>query len=105
MYNAVQENDAQRAFNIWKKILGMVHLYSFQPLGPVSDLAIWRSVLDFWGLEGGYCARPTLPLTPEQQKSLAGILTATGWADPDHVLDSLRPTHSAGVANVSQSHT
>jgi 4-hydroxy-tetrahydrodipicolinate synthase len=103
MDNAVQENDSQRAFEIWKKILEMVHLYSFQPLGPVSDLAIWRSVLDFWGLKGGYCARPTQPLTPEQQKSLAGILTATGWADPDHVLDSFRPAHSTAVPSASQS--
>ena len=90
MYKAIaEENDARKGFEIWKKILDVVHLYSFQQIGPVSDLAIYRSMLKMWGLQGGYCPQPTLPLSADQEKTLAKILNATGWADPDHVLGSV----------------
>jgi 4-hydroxy-tetrahydrodipicolinate synthase len=90
MYKAVViDNDAHRGFRIWKKILPLVHLYTHQQIGPVSDLAIYRSILNFWQLEGGYSRDPFFPLDGQQEKTLRGILERTGWIDPDHVLDGI----------------
>jgi 4-hydroxy-tetrahydrodipicolinate synthase len=90
MYTAVVlNNDAQRGLRIWKKILPLVHLYTYQQLGPVNDLSIYRSILNFWGLEGGYCRDPFFPLDAQQERTLREILERTGWIDPDHVLDGI----------------
>jgi 4-hydroxy-tetrahydrodipicolinate synthase len=62
-------------------------LYTHQLIGPVSDLATYRSILSMWGLHGGYCRDPFYPLTAEQEKKLRGILEQTGWMDPEHALD------------------
>ncbi|MCC6857531.1 MAG: dihydrodipicolinate synthase family protein [Bryobacterales bacterium] len=90
MYHAVVEcNDAARGFRIWKRILPLVHLYTHQLIGPVSDLATYRSILNFWGLQGGYSRNPFYPLTDEQERKLRGILEETGWTDPAHALDGI----------------
>ena len=90
MYEAVViKNDAQRGFRIWKRILPLVHLYTYQQIGPVSDLAIYRSILNLWGLHGGYCRDPFFPLTSQQEQALQVVLERTGWIDPDHVLDGI----------------
>ncbi len=90
MYKAVViDNDAQKGLRIWKKILPLVHLYTYQQIGPVSDLAIYRSILKSWHLDGGYCRDPFFPLDDQQEKTLRGILERTGWIDPDHVLDGI----------------
>jgi 4-hydroxy-tetrahydrodipicolinate synthase len=91
MFDAVVlDNDAQRGLKIWKKILPIVHLYTHGQLGPVSDLAIYRSILNFWGLKGGFCRRPILPLGPGAESTLRGLLEKSGWIDPDSVFESLR---------------
>jgi len=90
MYQAVVvENDARKGLRIWKKILPLVHLYTYQQVGPVSDLATYRSILNFWGLEGGYCRDPFFPLDAQQEAKLRGLLEQSGWMDPDHVLDDV----------------
>lgn len=90
MYKAVViDNDARRGLLIWKKILPIVHLYTYQQVGPVSDLATYRSILKLWQLEGGYCRDPFFPLNPQQEKTLRGILERSGWMDPEHVLDKV----------------
>jgi len=90
LYKAVViDNDARRGLLIWKRILPLVHLYTQQQIGPVSDLAIYRSMLNLWGLEGGYCRDPFFPLDEEQVEKLRKILERTGWADPDHALDGI----------------
>ena len=90
MYDAVVvHNDARKGFAIWKKILPLVHLYTHQQIGPVSDLAVYRSILNSWGLHGGYCRDPFFPLDHTQEKKLLEILAKTGWNDPDHVLDGI----------------
>ena len=62
MYQAtVIDNDARRGFEIWKRILPLVHLYTHQKIGPVSDLATYRSILNMWGLQGGYSRNPFYP--------------------------------------------
>ncbi len=85
----VMENDPRRGFRIWKQILPIVHLWTYQELGPVSDLAIYRSMLNSWGLKGGYCRDPFFPLDEKQESKLRDLLEKSGWNDPDHVLDSL----------------
>ena len=63
LYQAVAiENDARRGLQIWKRILPLVHLYTHQQIGPVSDLAIYRSILTLWGREGGFSRDPFFPL-------------------------------------------
>ncbi|MFA6109521.1 MAG: dihydrodipicolinate synthase family protein, partial [Candidatus Latescibacterota bacterium] len=59
MYQACSaQNDARRGLAIWERILPIVHLWTWQQVGPVSDLATYRSVLNFWGLKGGYSRNP-----------------------------------------------
>jgi 4-hydroxy-tetrahydrodipicolinate synthase len=90
MYKAVAiDNDARRGLRIWKKILPLVHLYTYQQIGPVSDLAIYRSILNIWQLQGGYSRDPFFPLDNQQEETLRGILKQTGWIDPDHILDGI----------------
>jgi dihydrodipicolinate synthase/N-acetylneuraminate lyase len=91
MYKAVvNENDARKGFRIWKKILPIVHLWTYQQIGPVSDLAIYRSILNFWGLKGGYCRDPFFPLDRKQEGKLREFLERSGWIDPDHVLNNVQ---------------
>lgn len=87
MYQAcIEQNDARRGFAIWKKILPIVHLWTWQQVGPVSDLATYRSILNFWGLRGGYSRNPFFPLTAAQEETLRRLLEESGWMDPDAVL-------------------
>lgn len=83
------ENDARKGFQIWKRILPVVHLWTHQQIGPVSDLAIYRSMLNFWGLQGGYSRDPFFPLDEKQESKLRELLEKSGWADPEHVLDNI----------------
>jgi 4-hydroxy-tetrahydrodipicolinate synthase len=85
----VIENDAQNGLRIWKKILPIVHLWTYQQIGQVSDLAIYRSILNIWGLKGGYCRDPFFPLDGEQENKLREILEKSGWMVPDRVLDDV----------------
>jgi 4-hydroxy-tetrahydrodipicolinate synthase len=86
MYEAtVVENDARRGFAIWKQILPLVHLYTHQQIGPVSDLATYRSILNLWGLQGGYSRNPFYPLDADQEKKLRQLLEQSGWIHPDQV--------------------
>jgi 4-hydroxy-tetrahydrodipicolinate synthase len=90
MYDAVvRDNDAACGFRVWKRILPLVHLYTHQLVGPVSDLATYRSILNFWGLEGGYSRNPFFPLDVEQEVRLRTHLQRTNWLDPEHALDSI----------------
>ena len=89
MYEACRRNDVALGFRIWKRILPLVHLYTHQQVGPVSDLATYRSILNFWGLEGGYSRNPFYPLDAEQEKILRGRLEASRWMDPARALDGI----------------
>lgn len=90
LYQAtVVEKDVQRGLKIWKRILPLVHLYTYQQIGPVSDLAIYRSVLNLWGLEGGYSRDPFFPLDQQQVERLRGLLEKSGWLDPARALDGI----------------
>jgi 4-hydroxy-tetrahydrodipicolinate synthase len=87
MYQAVvRDNDAARGLRIWKRILPLVHLYTHQQIGPVSDLAMYRSILNLWQLQGGYSRAPFIPLNGDQEQKLRQILEKTRWLDPDQAL-------------------
>jgi len=91
MYQAVVvDNDVKKGLLIWNKILSVVHIYTYQQIGSVSDLAIYRSMLKIWGLPGGYCRDPFFPLDEKQEKTLRELLQQSGWIDPDHVLDNVQ---------------
>lgn len=91
MYQAVvADNDARKGFAIWKKILPLVHLYTYQQIGPVSDLATYRSILKLWGLGGGYSRDPFFPLTEAQEQTLRGALETSGWLHPETILADLQ---------------
>lgn len=87
--SVVIRHDTARGLAIWKRILPLVHLYTHQQIGPVSDLAIYRSMLNLWGQEGGYCRDPFFPLDDDQVEKLKRILIETRWMDPDHALDGV----------------
>ena len=90
MYDSVvNRNDAACGFRIWKRILPLVHLYTHQLIGPVSDLTTYRSILNFWGLEGGYSRSPFYPLDAEQEARLHAHLEKTHWLDPEQALETL----------------
>jgi 4-hydroxy-tetrahydrodipicolinate synthase len=90
MHKAVVcENDAAKGFRIWKRILPLVHLYTHQLIGPVSDLATYRSILNFWGMDGGYSRDPFYPLNAEQEARLRALLETAQWMDPEHALDTV----------------
>jgi dihydrodipicolinate synthase/N-acetylneuraminate lyase len=89
MYEACLRNDVAQGFRIWKRILPLVHLYTHQQIGPVSDLATYRSILNFWGLEGGYSRNPFYPLDEVQERELRRRLEAANWMDPEHALDGI----------------
>ena len=87
MYQAVvRDNDAARGLRIWKRILPLVHLYTHQQIGPVSDLAMYRSILNLWQLQGGFSRAPFFPLNAEQEQKLRDVLERSGWLDPDQAL-------------------
>jgi 4-hydroxy-tetrahydrodipicolinate synthase len=90
MYEAVVlNNDAALGFRIWKRILPLVHLYTHQLVGPVSDLATYRSILNMWGLRGGYSRNPFYPLDAQQEARLRILLEKSNWIDPARALENL----------------
>jgi len=87
MFRAVVvENDARKGHLIWQRMLPLIHLVTYQQLGSASDLAIYRAVLNLWGLQGGYCRDPFFPLDANQEEALRRFLTKSGWIDPDRIL-------------------
>ena len=90
MYDAcVQDNDAEKGLRIWKEILPLVHLYTHGQVGPVGDLVIYRSILNLWGLNGGYSRSPFLPLDDRQEQELVQLLKRSGWIDLDRKVEEI----------------
>jgi 4-hydroxy-tetrahydrodipicolinate synthase len=85
----VLDNDAQRGFEVWKRILPLVHLYTHQHIGPVSDLATYRAILNIWGLHGGYSRNPFYPLDDDQERRLRVFLEKANWLNPPEAIETL----------------
>jgi 4-hydroxy-tetrahydrodipicolinate synthase len=80
MYRAiVEEKDLEKGFQLWKRILPIVHLYTYQKLGPAADIPIYRGILALWGRHAGYSREPFTALTESQLEKLADELRSTGW--------------------------
>ena len=82
MYAVIANNDAARGLRIWQAILPLVQLYTQQKLGPVSDLAMYRAILDRWGLQGRFSRNPFYPLNSTQRETLFRLLDESGWSRP-----------------------
>lgn len=82
MYRAVvEEKNVERGLQLWKKILPIVHLYTYQKLGPAADIPIYRGMLQLWGRHGGFSREPFSALTEQQLEKLSEELRASGWLD------------------------
>jgi len=80
MYRAVVEDrDIEQGLAHWQRILPIVHLYTYSQIGAVSDIAIYRGILNLWGRQGGFCRRPFDPLNDAQMETLQGLLTENNW--------------------------
>ncbi len=80
MYRAVvEENDVRKGREIWKQILPIVHLYTYQKLGPAADIPIYRGMLRLWGRNGGYSREPFSALNEPQLERLADELRTASW--------------------------
>ncbi len=80
LWQAVARGDLAGARNCWARILPIKYLYTRQPLGPVSDLAIYRAILERRGRPAGGSRPPLLPLTADQKHRLATLLDEAGLA-------------------------
>lgn len=78
LWAAMQVSDLVRARSVWARILPIKLLYTRQPLGPVSDVAIYRGILRLRGEDGGHCRAPLLDLTPDQVERLRALLEPVG---------------------------
>ncbi len=86
---AVVRRDMPDAWRIWTRLLPLVHLYTHQQIGPVSDLAIYRAILDEWGRAGGHSRAPFYPLDAGQRDRLRSCLARCGWTDPAAGLEAV----------------
>ena len=75
LWSAMQAQDLTLARRVWGRILQIRNIYTRQQVGSVSDLAIYRAILNLRGAKGGYCRPPLLDLTAEQYGLLEAILT------------------------------
>jgi 4-hydroxy-tetrahydrodipicolinate synthase len=74
LWDAVQKGDLETARTAAKTIRNYRYLYSQQPLGAVSDLALYRQILRLRGQHGGFCRAPLRELDSDQVLKLAGML-------------------------------
>ncbi|MDP7017024.1 MAG: dihydrodipicolinate synthase family protein [Pirellulaceae bacterium] len=82
MYRAIKSNDLDLARSHWHRILPIVHLYTYQRLGPAADIPIYRAMLEQWGRHGGFSRQPFAPLDEDQIAELARQLELHGWQRP-----------------------
>lgn len=74
LWSAMQVGDRDAAHEAWRRILPYKYLYTRSPLGSISDLSLYRSILRLRGEHGGHCRKPLLPLTDEQVGRLGELL-------------------------------
>ena len=74
LWNAMQASDLAAARAAWARILPIKRLYTDNPLGLVSDLAIYRAMLRLRGETAGYCRAPLRELTADQEARLRTLL-------------------------------
>lgn len=89
LFNAVKlDENIARAFAIWLRLLPIIHLYTRQEIGEITDIALYRSILEIWGRPISYSRLPSFPLTEEQRAQLITKLRLTGWLEYQHALEA-----------------
>jgi 4-hydroxy-tetrahydrodipicolinate synthase len=78
LWNAIRRSDLPAARVAWQRILPIKLLWTEQRLGAVSDLSIYRAMLDLRGEGGGWSRPPTLPLDRGQRRRLERLLAEAG---------------------------
>lgn len=78
LFSAMSDGDLQAARAAWARILPVRRLYTEQIAGPVSDLAIWRTILELRGRHGGWSRLPLQPLTDEGERRVVAALERPG---------------------------
>ena len=90
MYDAVvRDNDAACGSRIWNRLLPLVHLYTHQLIGPVSDLATYRSILNTLGTGRRVLAQSVLSSGCGAGSPVEDPPRKTNWLDPEHALDTV----------------
>jgi 4-hydroxy-tetrahydrodipicolinate synthase len=75
LYTAVSiDGDLKRAREIWLRILPIKLLWTRSLLGPISDLALYRAILQLRGEHGGACRAPTMAASTAQLRTLEAFL-------------------------------
>ena len=77
MWHAIQRGDLVGARRIWRDILPIKQLYSRRVVGSVSDLALYRAILNLRGAVGGSSRRPIQDLDAAQLDQLRAYLGGT----------------------------
>ena len=78
MSRAVLAGDLETARDAWQRILPIKLLYTEAPLGPLSDIAVYRSILALRGRPVGPSRLPTRDLDGDQVTRLRDMLAAAG---------------------------
>jgi len=101
LWEAVQKGDLETARTAAKTIRNYRYLYSRQPLGAVSDLALYRGILRLRGEHGGYCRAPLRDLDAGQISALARIVSVLDHTnEPDLVrMDAAVADLTTGLAS------
>jgi 4-hydroxy-tetrahydrodipicolinate synthase len=72
------EADLEAARSAWGRILPIKRIYTDQILGPTSDLAIYRGILQLRGFTGGHCRAPLVDMDRSQLQTLEKYLDEHG---------------------------
>lgn len=78
MREALLTGDIDGARAAWRRILPIKLLYTQAPLGPMSDIAIYRGILRLRGQDMGPSRLPTRDLTDDQVRRLRELLAPAG---------------------------
>lgn len=82
LIDAIGRSDLDEARTAWAEILPIKELYTREALGPVSDLAIYRAILDARGGWGGASRAPLLGLSGAQRVTLERLLSESALVEP-----------------------
>jgi 4-hydroxy-tetrahydrodipicolinate synthase len=73
---AMAVGDLAAAREAWARILPVRQLYTTRALGDVSDLVIYRAILDLRGRHGGHSRLPLRPLSADALERLKILIKA-----------------------------
>jgi 4-hydroxy-tetrahydrodipicolinate synthase len=78
LVDAIARSDLPAARAAWSRILPIRRLYTERQVGAVSDLAIWRAILDLRGGQGGSSRLPIRGLSREEAERVRAAIVSFG---------------------------